>query len=212
MVTCFLSCTKNRPTILFGKLLAEKLKYRETIGISNGKITARKYRGKKKYVYFLSNIFKLPNQQVSSKHRYRFLEFYNKHRGHVDQADRSISDFRWMHKNYKWTQAAFIGLIEIAIYNAWIIFKTLNSSKTTMKQFCVKLVAQITKKYGHFKKQYNEIQSSNHHLVWDHLFDGKRRCKGVNTADHRTNYYCLECQKPVCKKCFMAAVKANKPC
>lgn len=162
------------------------------------KVYGIRYCSKRKYVNFLSDIYLTCQQKkADTKHRWKVLEFYNNHRDHVNLADMFMSKYRWRHRNYKWTKVAFLGILDIIVYNSWIIYKNAIRENISYRDFRVKLVQEITQEYGE-KRRSN---FSNQHQLCLELPKKRHRCY-YHSGECRTSYRCIKCSKYMCIKCF----------
>ena len=61
----------------------------------------------------------------SDKHlkRPKVIDDYNKYYHTIDHFDQEVKTIQWQHKCRKWTTKVLLFLIEMCLYNAWIIFK-----------------------------------------------------------------------------------------
>jgi len=200
----------NRPSFIFAKLLIRKLETGEYVGTSNGTMVAIKFKSKKKSVNFITNLLDLPCTPVQSKHKWKFLEFYNKHRNHVDIPDMHIAAYRWRHKNLKWTSAALVGLIEFTLYNTWVIFKKFKSEELSYKQFLINLQHAIIDEYCIAKPMRVPCGAHGIYWAWDESGAQHRRCKG-NQCQKRTDHFCTACEIPLCKQCYVAHLPIKHP-
>lgn len=203
-----LCCKSDRPGFLFSKLMAKSVeKYSATV-LSNSRILAIRYRGKKKYVNFLTNIFQAPLEKSSSKYHYKVIEFYDKHRGHIDLIDASLSQIRWSHKNYKWTKAAFIGMLYFALYNSWVVFKLLDKTNIDFSSYLHCIVKEITNQHS-----VPELNSQHEGFFDFMLFDifgtGRNRCHSGSACGRRTQYLCPSCKQYYCLECFLQHRKVH---
>ncbi|GBM71148.1 hypothetical protein AVEN_2761-1 [Araneus ventricosus] len=64
---------------------------------------------------------------------------YNKHMGYVDLGDRMASTYTFTRITRKWTKKLFFSLIDIAVLNAFLMFK----SNFSLKEFRMNLITSL---------------------------------------------------------------------
>ena len=65
---------------------------------------------------------------------------YNKYMGGVDKADMYLAYFSVLRKTMKWTKKVVLWLINCALFNSFVVYKTLNSStRVTFKKFVLEV-------------------------------------------------------------------------
>ncbi|GFU13129.1 piggyBac transposable element-derived protein 4 [Trichonephila clavipes] len=75
---------------------------------------------------------------------------YNKHMGYVDLGDRMSSTYSFARRTRKWTKKLFFSLIDIAVLNAFLMFKSCRtSSKFSLKEFRMNLITSLIGKINH---------------------------------------------------------------
>lgn len=60
---------------------------------------------------------------------------YNDHKSGVDLADRFACEYIYVHKKTRWTKAAFLYLVKVALANAWILYKLRNNINVCQRVF-----------------------------------------------------------------------------
>lgn len=132
---------------------------------------------------------------------------YNKYKGAVDLCNQYCSYYGYDHRIYKWWFRIFTGIMEMALYNSYIVMKEVQP--TLFKGFidfrlalCKEIFAGINLERGIPKKPLFSRIAVNHHCE-----RGKQRsCKVCSTAFRKrtTRNICLECQVNICKgECWM---------
>ena len=72
---------------------------------------------------------------------------YNALMGAVDKIDMISSSLRCVRKSTKWYKKYFFHLLDIAIYNAYILHKSANNKTGTFENFHLPLIKDILQKY-----------------------------------------------------------------
>lgn len=139
---------------------------------------------------------------------------YNKHIGGVSICDSVILAYPSMHKSTKWYKKVFFHMIDISLYNAWIIYKALGNN-VPLLEFRHDVVQALLRKH-HVPRIINRKRSGEnplrlterHFPALNEKEDGKivfRRCKLCFLKKQRkeTKYICPDCNIPLCTyPCF----------
>ena len=140
---------------------------------------------------------------------------YNKYMGGVDKLDQMIEPYISTRKTLKWYKKFFSHLLDISIYNAFVLFKITNpDSKSTLLSFRSELVEGIITAHHNGRRQYGGRPSGSGDMparLTDRHFpsyipptasrqDPKRECRvcGASKRDgHRlrkqTRFMCAPC-------------------
>ena len=82
----------------------------------------------------------------------------------VDKSNQLISYYEINRKTYKWWKRIFYHLIDVTIVNSFIIYKKINNTSITQKNYRLEIVREIIKKYNiticDIKPNQNEIHYS----------------------------------------------------
>ncbi|XP_043471740.1 piggyBac transposable element-derived protein 4-like [Leptopilina heterotoma] len=136
---------------------------------------------------------------------------YNNNMGGVDLMDQSLSVYHIIYKTIKWYHKLYFHLIDIAIFNAYVIYNQLHPEKKIRHlQFRHSIVTEILQLHHHQIPQVkqsvrhvdNPIKSSKTHYP---AKGSKRRCTVCYSSHIRkkTTCMCEECDVPLCfAPCF----------
>jgi len=72
---------------------------------------------------------------------------YNSNMGAVDRVDMILSTLNSLRKTIKWYKKLFFHLLDLAIYNAYILYQKSTASKQKFSEFHLALIKDILKKY-----------------------------------------------------------------
>jgi len=122
------------------------------------------------------------------------IVIYNQVMKGVDQFDQNMSYYLYSHRFSKWWKNCMIYLIEIAIYNSYVLYKGSNS--VSYLQFRIELAYQLAK-----STSVKEAIVTQHKMVFSTKKKKCQLCK-IRAKDSSTQYTCQECQVALHKKCF----------
>ena len=71
---------------------------------------------------------------------------YNALMGAVDEIDMMLSSFHCVRRSTKWYKKYFFHLSDLAIYNAYILYKSANNKTETFENFHLLLIKDILQK------------------------------------------------------------------
>ncbi|GFW03787.1 piggyBac transposable element-derived protein 4 [Trichonephila clavipes] len=103
---------------------------------------------------------------------------YNKHMRYVDLGDRMSSTYSFARRTRKWTKKLFFSLIDIAVLNAFLMFKSCrNSSKFSLKEFRMNLITSLIGKINHKNAEHSVKKKvrTNDNTFSHWPFDEKKR-------------------------------------
>ncbi|GBM40470.1 PiggyBac transposable element-derived protein 4 [Araneus ventricosus] len=137
---------------------------------------------------------------------------YNKHMGYVDLGDRMASTYTFTQRTRKWTKKLFFSLIDIAVLNAFLMFKS-NQTKSnfSLKEFRMNLITSLI---GNINSKVAEPSvtpklKSNDDTKFSHwAIDEKKRsrctCCAKKDKQKITTIICKACNVALCidQNCF----------
>lgn len=138
--------------------------------------------------------------------------FYNSFMGGVDKSDQYSTYYEIDRKSNKWWKRVFYRLLNIAVSNAWIIYKKFQTKEISLIDFLVPLAENLievgqngTKNLrkaatGHVSKRAKLV--SNHELVIQATRHRCKFCSIEKKKQSRTYYKCNVCQVSLCVACF----------
>ena len=163
----------------------------------------------RKLVRIVSNIHGPDEIQVEDKKKPAMIRKYNQFMGGVDRGDQ-FSSF-YMHENrlVKWWMRIFIGLLDAALMNSYILYSYHHSQSHKMSQ--LEFREYIIN--GYFSKDLNSTKQAKlidfplSNKTTQHILKkrNQRNCCICSTSESRktTIYFCVGCDKNVHpEKCF----------
>lgn len=142
--------------------------------------------------------------------------FYNRTKCGVDRLDQLVSNYTCNRRTERWTLRVFMFLVDVAAYNAFVLFKTLNPNaerrdvleelgKTLIKPFIETRLNKIVK--NNFKYIKKSILDSMRQIGIEIPFkeSSKQRFKNncqvcSHATRNKTDDLCLKCKLFVCNK------------
>lgn len=149
------------------------------------------------------------------------IQIYNMYMGGVDLMDRMIAHYPHSTKGKRWYLRVFFHFLNVAIVNAWILYKK-NVEIITLVEFKAALVSSLIytgrarmapKKRGRPSEIVSVEKKSRRKVPNEVRFDGvnhypkktdeknAQRCSD-GTCSRRTRYMCEKCQRFLCPECF----------
>lgn len=193
-----------------GKLTKGQFDYRCT-----NNLLALKWRDRKD-VWMLSSAHE-PKMIKSGRIHYRTgspklkpecVVDYNIKMGSVDHVDMVLSTINSCRKCLKWYKKYFFHLLDISIYNSYVLYQCVTGKKLKYKDFHLSLVKQILQKYPQNRKQAGggkrNIENLPFRLTGRHF-----PSKTLNAEGKSTRRKCVVCSRQKrrkdtpyeCKKC-----------
>ena len=74
---------------------------------------------------------------------------YNRHMGHVDNADGMANSYTASHRTWKWTTKLFFHLLNVAIVNSYILLSSCGGKKFSHRDFRLTLIRETLARSGH---------------------------------------------------------------
>lgn len=202
-----LSCRSDQPSFLFAKYLHVGLKKGETAYVFNKKFNAISYYDKAK-LNLITNLFqghKMLWNSNKSKQLPTSVYWYRKWLGPIDHADRQLHLYLPQHRNIKWTQALFRGLLKVAVNNCFIIAQQLefvDSLLETELLLIDYMSNDHTLRQNVLKPVYMQKTTGTNH--WPKKKAKSRDCAAclLKSKRSRTPYVCLTCGIHLHPDCF----------
>ena len=121
---------------------------------------------------------------------------YNKTKGAVDTYDQMLRLYSTKAASRRWPMHVFYNMIDMALINSHVLYKTITKSKYSRKQFIQKLSEQLTGETKNATKQsFSEPSKKDVKKL-----TSRQTCK-ISKCRNRTLHKCFECQIPVCGVC-----------
>jgi len=130
--------------------LSSKIPKGERIYLHNNFLLAMKYHDKRE-VFMLSSVHS-PEMQETGKydrntnreiHKPKCIIDYNSNMGAVDQVDMQITFSECQRKTLKWYKKLFFHLLDLAIYNAYVLYRMRNPVNIQFCDFKVLIIKEI---------------------------------------------------------------------
>ena len=175
----------------------------------------------KREVYMLSTIHSTAYENSSKIDRQTREEVrnpvcildYTKKLDAVDHVDMQMSFSECIRKSVKWYKKLFFHLLDMAVYNAFVIYKMQNGISSHLSDFRLEIIRGILTKYGTQRSTAigrPSIRGSSLRLTSRHFpvlipqalqsNQPRRKCVVCVSQDIRsdTRYICLDCDAPPC--------------
>lgn len=202
-------------------ILNKKLNRGEIEFRTSNNLLALKWRDKKD-VFMLSTFHN--NEFVSTgKKNYKTQEFINKPKcivdynhsmGAVDKCDMVISSIQSIRKSMKWYKKYFFHLLDIAVWNAYCLYKHKTHKNISIAAFHLQLIRQILSKYHKENLRQSSPRSADKYpfRLTDRHFpaiytsrntkrkSNLRKCVvcSKNGVQRQTHYQCKICDVGLC--------------
>lgn len=209
-VNTYLTGTVNKRSQGLPKAgLEVQLGAQESVYYRNQEVLFVGYKQKptRKPVYLLSTAYHAEDGPIRSRsgieaNKPLLIDKYNKLMGGVDCKDKSLFHLTCARSTRRYWKQIFFNLLDMAISNAYILYKKQNEHARPMprKNFLLELARSL----GKIEPEPGvDIQRAENHRL-EHLPGSKRRvcevCSGVSSK--RTSYWCPGCNVGVHKECF----------
>lgn len=188
----------------------------ESVHLHTRSLLALKWHDKRE-VHMLSTIH-TPEQIATGKidHKTgreilkpRCIIDYNNNMGGVDQVDMQMSFSELARKTKKWYKKVALHLIDLAIFNAYRLYKIRNPAHLSLSDFKLKLAEEILERFGLMRTtsvgrpRKNNVQRSGSNHILNKVSGVRRRCAVCINPKRTTTWECLTCNVGLCKdKCF----------
>jgi len=85
----------------------------------------------------------------NTREKPRSVLVYNATMGAVDCVDKTVKPYQSVRKSYKWYKKVFFNLVDIAIYNSFVLYCAKRSiAEKDYMSFVLKVIEQILEKYA----------------------------------------------------------------
>ena len=164
-------------------------------------------------MYVISNFVDVPEEVKRtrwSKEEKKFIfekfsntiKKYIQYMKGVDKSNQLISYYEINRKTYKWWKKIFYHLIDVSIVNSFIIFKKINNTSITQKNYRLEIVREIIKKYnktiGNIKQNPKEIYYPVKHDKQLTCIKCSFRKNFITKKAPTTLYHCNICNINLC--------------
>ena len=138
---------------------------------------------------------------------------YNTNKGAVDQVNMQIAFSECLRKSMKWYKKVFFHLLDIAVYNAFVISKMCGNISLHLSDCRLEIIREILRKHGSQRpsivgrpstRDYPLRFTARHFIsLIPQIYQSKqpqRRCVvcAFHNIRHDTSYYCHVCDAPLC--------------
>ncbi|XP_039631232.1 piggyBac transposable element-derived protein 3-like [Polypterus senegalus] len=162
-------------------------------------------------VYLLSHAsrWSRTSRQKVSVPQPNAIKSYNKYMGGVDHNDWLVGKYVVSIRGKKWYWCLFTRMLDMAIVNAWIVYRKVSHSSMDLLEFRRNVaIAYLKRKTS---KQGRAANTSSSTSIPDIRYDGKdhfvsrrdkqRRYQGEN-CNAKPLTFCKKCEVTLCKNCF----------
>jgi hypothetical protein len=167
----------------------------------NGQKTLTVYKCKpKKNVCILSTLHRQVEINNSPKKVPETVEYYNSTKCGVDVLDQMSRKYTTRSASRRWPVYIFYNVLDMAAINAWILFRSCNSSNISRRCYILNLVNELRSSYCATKKLpavlpcRGEVKTNK-----------RRQC---SYCRNKTQDLCSSCEKPTCGTCQERCVKS----
>ena len=119
-------------------------------------------------------------------------------------------------KSLKWYKKLFFHLLDVTIYNCYVLYKLTKKESLQFSNFCLVLVKDLCARYGEATKSSGRPGANHHDRLTERHFPSlipeskQRQCYVCNNTNmkprqktKRTRYECRFCNKGLCiAPCF----------
>ncbi|CAK9796304.1 PiggyBac transposable element-derived protein 4 [Anthophora quadrimaculata] len=134
--------------------MEENLKKGEICYRSTSNLLAMKWHSKKD-VWMLSSVYSAVLMETEErdyrtglfKQKPSYVQDYHSNIGAIDRVDMIVSILNSVRKTLKWYKKFFFHLLDLVIYNAYILYKNSTTSKPKFHEFHLALKKDILRKY-----------------------------------------------------------------
>ena len=138
---------------------------------------------------------------------------YTKNMGGVDHVDMQMSFSECIRKSVKWYKKVFFHLLDMAVYNAFVVYKLQNDLSPHLSDFRLDLIREILTQFGSQRSttigrppaRPPSLRLTARHFPalipqTTQLEQPRRRCVVCSSHDLRrvTQYMCPDCDAPLC--------------
>ena len=143
---------------------------------------------------------------------------YNRHMGHVDNADRMVNSYTASRRTWKWTKKLFFHLFDLAIVNSHILLSSCGGKKISHRDFRLTLIREMLAQSGHDPRPSKPVgrpapASTNilrldtrHNKHWPDRNPTRRRCRvcSARGVTRTVMFKCVRCDVALCvdRSCF----------
>ena len=136
---------------------------------------------------------------------------YNRHMGHVNNADRMANSYTASRRTWKLTKKLFLHLLDLAIINSYILLSSCGGKKISHRDFRLTLIREMLARAGHEPQPSMPIgrpaqASSNvgrldtRHEHWPGRSETKCWCRVCSTEGVKRTviFRCVKCDMVLC--------------
>ena len=130
--------------------------------------------------------------------------YYNSTKYGIDVIDQMARKYSVKSATRRWPIAIFYNIIDIALINSWITYKSICKVSKSRKSFIQDVVHALT---GNTPQEtFTQLESSSREESTD---DKTRKRCSTRKCPNKTREKCFDCKKSICGKC---AIKFCKNC
>jgi hypothetical protein len=152
-------------------------------------------------------VFVDPEEYFMIKRKPNTITDYNQAKVGVDTVDQMTKIYTVKSPTRRWPMQVFYNLLNIAIINSWILYKIVNKSSITRRDFLIKLIDEIKKKFVENKpieligtpKNIRKRVNSNSNQ--ENVSPKRVACQIKLCNNNKASDCCSKCKKAVCGNC-----------
>ena len=194
------------------KIAKDKMECFSTIVYKSNNCTLTIYKTKpSKKVIILSTKHKYVKINNDRKRIPETVAYYNKTKFGVDVTDQMARKYSVKSKSYRWPIQVFFNIIDLAGFNAWILYKETSGINISRQQFLLQVAEELAEEYNEILQEgkENEQGTSSGQCNTSHL---RKTCQIRFCKDNKTTKSCMICKKYVCGKCMKENAIICKKC
>ena len=137
---------------------------------------------------------------------------YNRHTGHVDNADRMANSYTASRRTWKWTKKLFFHLLDLSIVNSYILLSSCGGKKISHRDFCLTFIIEMLACSGHESRPSMHVVSpapastnigrldTRHNKHWPGRNPKQRRCRvcSARGVTRTVMCNCVKCDVELC--------------
>ena len=186
-------------------------------------MTWRLWCGRTRDVCLLTNIHNPPREgNYRDEHgnaiKPAIVADYNRHMGHVDNADKMANSYTASRWTWKWTKKLLFHQLDLVIVNSYILLSSCGGKKISHRDFCLTLIRKMLARSGHEPWPSMPVgrpapASTNigrldtrHNKHWPGRNPKQRRCRvwSARGLTQTVVFKCVKCDVALCvdQSCF----------
>lgn len=167
---------------------------------------------------FHDSVYVEPEDYFLLKKKTNVVHDYNSKKVGVDLIDQMAKFYSVKAPTRRWPMQVFYNIINLACINSWILYKSVNKSNISRRDFLIKLIEEIKSNYkktsipsssGTPKSARKRILSQENQ---ENLSPKRVSCQIRLCGNYKATNFCSKCKKPVCGFCTKEIESICKKC